>query len=84
MCPLPSLPLPSLDIVCCVLCVFVWVCRIVYVLGEGGGGTCVYAFVKYVGCYECICHAPPPPDASGLLFFVLYLFYPSRLERFVF
>ena len=83
MCRLPSPPQPRHCMVCVV--VFVCLCQTVYVLGEGGG-TYAYACVKCVGCYECICHAlpPPPPTQVDYLFFVLYLFYQSRLERFVF
>ena len=31
-----------------------------------------------------VMHPPPPPTQVDYLFFVLYLFYKSRLERFVF
>ena len=46
--------------------------------------TYVHACVKCVGCYECIRHAPPPPTQVDCLFVVVYLFYQSMLERFVF
>ena len=52
----PSQPLISY-VVCCVVHMLPQNC--VYMLG--GMGTYVYACVKCVGCYECVCVMPPPP-----------------------
>ena len=53
--------------------------------GRGGVGAYVYACVKClvcVGCYECVCLAPPAH--CDKLVFMFYVFYPSKLERFMF
>ena len=72
--------LPTLDIVCCVLCCAYAPAQLCVCLG---GGAYVYACVKCVGCYECVCVMHPPTHCDNL-FFIFYLFYQSRLEQFVF
>ena len=52
----PSPPL-TLYVVCCVVHMLLQNC----VYARGGGGAYAYACVKCVGCYECVCHAPPNP-----------------------
>ena len=51
--------LPTLDN--CMLRVVLCMCSRKTVCMLGGGGTYVYACIKCVGCYECVCHAPPNP-----------------------
>ena len=58
VCVRPLIPLPTLDIVWCVV---VCICLCKAVCAIGGGGAYAFACVKCVGCYECMCHAPPNP-----------------------
>ena len=51
--------LPTLDILC--LCVVFCLCSRKAMCMLGGGGIYVYACIKCVGCYECVCHSPPNP-----------------------
>ena len=47
--------LPTVDILCCVLCPVYAYAK----LCVGGGGTYAFACIKSSGFYECMCHPPP-------------------------
>ena len=77
---LRQLLVPTLDILCCVLCC-------VYAYAKlcvcGGGGAHMPLHASSLLVFMSVCVMDPPPHFGDLLF-VFYQFYLSRLERFVF
>ena len=72
--------LPTLDIVCCVLCRAYAPAKLCVCWG-GGAHMCMHASSVLVAMSLCVMH---PPTHCVNLFFMFYLLYRSRLERFVF
>ena len=73
--------LPTLDSVCYVLCCAYAPAELSVCWGRGGAHMCMHASSVLVAMSVCVMH---PPTRCDTLFFLFYLFYQSRLERFVF
>ena len=73
--------LPTLDIVCCVLCCAYAPAKMCVCWGGGGAHMCMHASSVLVAMSVCVMH---PPTHCDNRIFIFYLFYQSRLERFVF
>ena len=82
LCVPSSLPSPpsTLYVVCCSVCMPMPNC----ICARAMGGVYMRMHASSVLVAMSVYVIPPPPVQVDYFFFVLYLFYQSKLERFVF